>query len=95
MLATSTSNVCLVFNFQVCVRGVKEAVVRCEEARALIKEAAHKRNQIGLLCLPPPTCHVWASIYLHRKRSHDPQSWNNTATHPSNCSLFSDLLLDT
>ena len=46
--------------------------------RRLIKEAAHKRNQIGLFCLPPPTCHVWAAIYLHRKPSHDPQSWNNT-----------------
>lgn len=45
----------------------------------LIKEAAHKRNQIGLFSLSsPPTCHVWAAIYLHRKPSHDPQSWNNT-----------------
>lgn len=65
--------------------GEKEAVVRCErrlggsdvKAR-LIKEAAHKRNQIGLLCFSfsPPTCHVWAAaaIYLQRKRCHDPQS---------------------
>ena len=69
------------------VTGEKEAVVRCEgsahileEAAGsyILEEAAHKRNQIGLFCLPPPTCHVWAAIYLQRKRSRDPQSWNNT-----------------
>ena len=61
--------------------GEKKAVVRCarrlggSDVKArLIKEAAHKRNQIGLLL--PSTCHVWAAaaIYLQRKRCHDPQS---------------------
>ena len=61
-------------------------MVRCEgpahilerTGSYILEEAAHKRNQIGLFCLPPPTCHVWAAIYLQRKRSRDPQSWNNT-----------------
>ena len=59
----------------------------------MIKEAAHKRNQIGLLL--PPTCHVWAAIYLERKGSHDPQSWNNTNPTLKLLNLSSDLLPDT
>ena len=63
-------------------------------ARArLIKEAAHKRNQIGLLCLllHPPTCHVWTRPFTCGRRVTTP-NLGTIHTHPSKSS---ELLLDT
>ena len=63
-------------------------------ARArLIKEAAHKRNQIGLLCLllHPPTCHVWTRPFTCGRRVTTP----NLGTIHTQPSESSELLLDT